>query len=186
MMKRLAALVVLASACGPTRFEPFCEQSAAAGCRQLFRCDPDSAKTVFGDVSGCVSQLQQQTKCSSFADAACELDGSKTATCLRDIENAACSTRPGDLPSSCSELTCGGSGSAGIRCMDSSSTFVDTGCSNTRSNCSDSNTYAVRCSGDTCTCVKNGQEERSFAGSCGLSSAERRSQYKSECGYELD
>lgn len=183
MMKRLAVFVLLASSCGPTSFEPFCEQSAAAGCRQLFRCNPDSAKTAFGDVAGCVSRLQEQTKCSSFAGANCVLDGSKTATCLSDMENAACSTQPGDLPPSCSALTCGGTG---IRCRSNSSSGGSNGCGYTRSECSDSNTYAVQCADGTCTCLKNDQAERTFSGSCASNSDEKRSQFKDECGYELN
>lgn len=180
---RVALVALVVSACGPTSFKPFCEQTAVASCRQAFRCNADAVKAAFGSEADCVAKLQTQTRCDSFADEPCVLDGARTATCLSELENASCSTTPGTLPPSCNELTCAG---PGIRCRRSSSSSDNGTCTGSRSECTDSNTYAVTCTGSSCACVKNGAEEKTFTGSCQSSGDEWEAVMKAECGYELN
>lgn len=180
---RVALVALVVSACGPTSFKPFCEQTAVASCRQAFRCNADAVKAAFGSEADCVAKLQTQTRCDSFADEPCVLDGARTATCLSELENASCSTTPGTLPPSCNELTCAG---PGIRCRSSSSTGGTSGCGYSLSECTDSNTYAVSCDSGTCSCKKNGTEEKTFSGSCQSSSDDWEAVMKAECGYELN
>ncbi|MFT3709120.1 MAG: hypothetical protein QM817_15865 [Archangium sp.] len=184
MMRLFSVLcvVVVACGCGPTRFQSFCERTVEASCKQAFRCKPDEAKTAFTDQAGCVTELKTRSRCASFESEMCTLDGSKTAKCLTDIDNAPCTTTVGSLPESCRSITC----STGNKCSRVSSDGSSGGCSYTLTDCTDQNSYGVQCVGSSCSCQKNGSAERTFSGTCATSSRERLTQLKTECSYDLN
>ncbi|MBL8911500.1 MAG: hypothetical protein JNM17_12470 [Archangium sp.] len=181
-MVRIAALALLFCACGPTTFKSFCELSVEASCRQSFRCRPDESKTAFTDQAGCATELKSRARCEAFDDPKCVLNGGATAKCLSDIQNAPCTTTPGALPESCRSITCS---SNGVRCSSVTSDASSGGCSYTLKDCGDQNQYGVVCVGSSCSCQKNGSAERQFTGSCAMNSADRLTQLKTECSYDL-
>ena len=185
MTPRSAPLLIFVflAACGPTTQVAFCEQSAAASCKQAFRCKPDESKSAFTDQATCVKDLSARARCESFADqsSSCTLNGAATALCLRELENAACTSTAGALPESCRAVKCASSNKCARVTADASSG----GCSYTLTDCADQNSYGVQCLGSACSCMKNGSAERQFSGSCATSASERLKQLQVECSFDV-
>lgn len=181
----LVLSVLAASGCGPTTFRGLCEQSAAAQCRQFFRCQ-SSASSLYPDVAACTADLTTRAKCESFEGVDCKLDPAKANACVGDIERAACSTMSFSLPASCTEVSCGTmtmmmTGKVSCRSVSSS------GCAANLSRCTDGNTYAISCTqAGACTCSKNGTMDSSFmlASACSMNSLQPL--LSSRCNYPLE
>jgi hypothetical protein len=168
-------------ACGPTRFQSFCERTAEASCRQAFRCTPDDAKRLWTDVGTCAAELKTRSRCDAFATDPCTLDGTKSARCLLDLENAPCTSTAGALPESCRAVSC----STGNKCARVTNDASSGGCSYTLSDCTDQNTYGVLCVGSACSCQRNGSAERTFTGTCGMTADARLTQLATECSFDV-
>ena len=109
MTPRLPAflLVVVALAfagCGPTTYKSFCEHSASAICRAVFRCTPDDARAVWANIQVCTAEMSTRVDCGKPDAPTCLIDAGESSRCIDDLDNMICA-RTFVVPTSC-DLQC--------------------------------------------------------------------------------
>lgn len=184
-MKLRPLICVLLAACGPTSFKSFCEQRAEAQCRQAQRCQPDAFTATWASLDACSSDVAAQAHCD--LSPVCGVNGLATRRCLADIAAADCvntSFSAVPLPDSCATIACA-STSTTLTCARKVSITSSTTCEVQEVACTDGNTYAISCDVGVCACLQNGSGHQSFndTGFCGLSSADQRTFFASECNF---
>lgn len=99
----IAVTFVLAG-CGPTDFKSFCEHSAGAICRAVFRCAPSDARKTWLNIQDCTVAMSKRVECADPAIASCTIDPEASSRCLDDLDNMVCAATF-VVPSSC-DLHC--------------------------------------------------------------------------------
>lgn len=94
--------------CGPTNFKAFCEHSAGAICRAVFRCTPDDARKVWPNIQDCTTALSTRVDCSNPEATTCTIDPGASSQCIDDLDNMVCAATF-VVPSSC-DLHCADAG----------------------------------------------------------------------------
>jgi len=100
----ICTLVLVLAGCGPTNFKSFCEHSAGAICRAVFRCNADQARMSWTNIQDCTIALSQRVDCGQPEAATCTIDGEASSRCIDDLDNMVCA-RTFVVPTSC-ELHC--------------------------------------------------------------------------------
>ncbi len=98
------AVAVVLSGCGPTRYRGFCDLSASAICRAVFRCNVDAARMHWPNIQDCTTTLRTTGDCGRPEFDDCTLPMDKTSQCLDDLDNLTCAATF-VVPTSC-DLTC--------------------------------------------------------------------------------
>lgn len=101
------AVAVVLAGCGPTDFKSFCEHSAGAICRAVFRCTPDEARKTWVNIQDCTIALSTRVACADAASASCTIDPGASSRCIDDLDNMVCAATF-VVPTSC-ELSCSSS-----------------------------------------------------------------------------
>lgn len=99
------AVVLFVSGCGPTTLPELCNESASALCRQLYRCQPDSARAVWPNIQDCTREFENRPSCTTPEAKSCRVDPYGSSACIDAIDNIPCD---GELviPKAACDLKC--------------------------------------------------------------------------------
>lgn len=184
----MASMALLLVGCGPTTMMDFCEELAARTCKQTFQCVVSSAQSLYADEAACTQDLIAKAKCDRLADYPCDLDRAKANTCLRSIDQAEC--RVG-APSAETLAPCQDPGlcvlrPGVIRCSSTSTEGGGSGCSTTKSRCSDGKTYAIVCtSAGECSCTTDGVKGTTFTDTTFCNGPDQSERFRTKCALQL-
>lgn len=101
-LRVVACGVLLAvTGCGPTTFKDACVDSINALCRQLYRCQPDTARKVWPNIQDCATELfNSSPQCVAAENMSCRIDPYLSSACIDDVDNLRCD-EPLVIPPSC-------------------------------------------------------------------------------------
>lgn len=100
----LSLVAVCGVGCGPTTYAGLCEDAADALCRQLYRCQPDTARATWPNIQDCKKSLTDSVRCNQLEAQTCKVDAYKSSACIDDIDNLRCDQNL-TVPTSC-DLPC--------------------------------------------------------------------------------
>ena len=159
----VVAFAVLLAACGKPNPGNTCRRQASTACKRAFECNRAQAETLYGNEASCSRSLD--SFCATLDNYECD-DLSAYERCVSDYATVSCAALagfscPSNFLSTCRMIGTGGR----VACQNSNINTQGSSCSVTLSSCTDGRSYALVCSGSSCSC-SDGSATRSVTSSC--------------------